>query len=90
MSSTIIFTGANGSLAAPAIRYLLQNYPNYHLILTVRDTSDKDTNTARLRDTIRDFPDAKTSVRQLDLANLSQVKEFSKEISEEVAEEKLP
>lgn len=44
MLGTIIITGANGSLAIPAVEYLIANYPEFDVVLTVRDTSDADTN----------------------------------------------
>lgn len=47
MVGTIIFTGANCSLGIPAINHILENYPEYTLILTVRDLSEADVNTNR-------------------------------------------
>ena len=44
MAGTIIITGANGSLALPAVQHLLANYSNHALVLTVRNTLDADVN----------------------------------------------
>ncbi|KAI1774388.1 NAD(P)-binding protein [Hypoxylon cercidicola] len=90
MAGTIVVTGANGSLAIPAVRHLLANYPDYTAVLTVRNTEDSDPNTKKLRETIAKFPKAQTSIRQLDLANLSAVHEFASAIAAEVSEKKLP
>ncbi|KAI1097796.1 NAD(P)-binding protein [Jackrogersella minutella] len=90
MTGTIIVTGANGSLAIPAVRHLLEKYPDYTAVLTVRKTEDSDANTKRLRETIASFPKAQTSIRQLDLANLSAVHDFANTIAAEIADKKLP
>ncbi|KAI1767902.1 NAD(P)-binding protein [Hypoxylon sp. FL1150] len=90
MAGTIIVTGANGSLAIPAVRHLLANYPDYTAVLTVRNTEDSDPNTKKLREVIAKFPQAQTSIRQLDLADLSAVHDFAGAIAAEVAEKKLP
>ncbi|KAI1452406.1 NAD(P)-binding protein [Annulohypoxylon moriforme] len=90
MTGTIIVTGANGSLAIPAVKHLLEKYPDYTAVLTVRNTEDSDPNTKKLRETIKGFPKAQTSIRQLDLANLSAVHEFASTIAAEVAEKQLP
>ncbi|OTA94285.1 hypothetical protein M434DRAFT_394840 [Hypoxylon sp. CO27-5] len=90
MAGTVIFTGANASLAIPAIDHLLNDYPEYELILTVRDTSESDVNTNRLREVISKYPKATTSIRQLDLANLSSVHELAKSIAQEIKDGKHP
>ena len=90
MSGTIIITGANGSLAIPAIKYLLANYPGYDAVLTVRNASDADVHTEKLRKILAQFPDAKASIHELDLANLSNVHTFASKIISEVAEGKIP
>ncbi len=59
MSGTIVITGANGSLAIPAVKYLLANYPGYGVVLTVRNASDADAHTKNLRKTLAQFPDTK-------------------------------
>ncbi|KAL8678350.1 MAG: hypothetical protein Q9224_007123 [Gallowayella concinna] len=90
MAGTYIITGANGSLAIPAIQHLLTKYPNSTLIATVRNANDTDLNTLSLRNTLNAFPQAKTSVRQLDLALLSSVHDFAKSIAAEISSGKLP
>ncbi|KAL8804215.1 MAG: hypothetical protein Q9223_005890 [Gallowayella weberi] len=90
MAGTYIITGANGSLAIPAIKHLLTKYPNSTLIATVRNANDNDLNTLSLRNTLNAFPQAKISVRQLDLTLLSSVHDFAKSIAADVSSGKLP
>ena len=90
MAGTIIITAANGSLAIPAVQHLLETYPSYTAVLTVRNLMDSDINTKKLRATIAKFPDAKTSLYQLDLANLSAVNEFANNIAEKIQQGSLP
>ncbi|RDL32069.1 Short-chain dehydrogenase [Venustampulla echinocandica] len=90
MGGTILFTGANSSLAIPAVRHLLTNYSDYTALLTVRNPSEADVNTKKLRDTISLFPNAKTSIRQLDLSDLSAVHDFSSTVAAEIVDGKLP
>lgn len=49
MIGTVLLTSANGSLAVPAVKYLLSAYRNFTLVLTVRDKSEDDRHTAELR-----------------------------------------
>ncbi|TVY17686.1 Retinol dehydrogenase 14 [Lachnellula arida] len=90
MAGTVLITGANGSLAIPAVAHLLRNYAGFTLILTVRNPADSDVNTIRLRQTIAQFPNAKASIHQLDLANLSTVREFSGQVALDVTNGKYP
>jgi NAD(P)-dependent dehydrogenase (short-subunit alcohol dehydrogenase family) len=90
MSGTIVLTGANGSAALWTVRYLLQHHPDKHLILTVRDTSDADANTNLLREALAEYPDASSSVRPLDLSNLTAVHEFAARLVDEVSGGKVP
>jgi NAD(P)-dependent dehydrogenase (short-subunit alcohol dehydrogenase family) len=96
MAGTILITGANSSLAIPAVKHLLTKHPTYSCILTVRNTSDSDANTKRLRETIAQHQGAgadassRISIRQLDLSNLSAVHEIAQTIASEVANGKLP
>lgn len=90
MMSTIIVTGANGSLAIQAVQHLLANYPDFTAVLTVRNSSDNDINTKKLRTTIVRYPGATTLIRELDLANLSAVHEFATNIAAEIAQDRLP
>ncbi len=90
MKGTILLTGANSSLAIPAVEHLLTNYPDFTAVLTVRNSSDNDTNTKKLRTTIAQHPSAKTSIRELDLANLPAVHDFASSIAAEIAQDRLP
>ncbi|KAH6655957.1 hypothetical protein BKA67DRAFT_657854 [Truncatella angustata] len=90
MSNTIIITGANGSLAVPAVDYLLEHSPKSTLVLTVRDTSDGDANTSKLRSVVAKHPGALVSIRELDLSHLSAVHDFARDIAAEVAKGSLP
>ncbi|KAK4222537.1 hypothetical protein QBC38DRAFT_539525 [Podospora fimiseda] len=90
MPGTFIITGATGSMAIPAVDYLLTKYPDYTVVLTVRNTSDDDPNTKRLRDTIAKHANAKTSIRKLDLSDLDAVHKFADGINDEVSQGKLP
>ncbi|KAI2488305.1 short-chain dehydrogenase/reductase sdr [Pyrenophora tritici-repentis] len=90
MASTILITGANGSLAIPAVEYLLRAYPQHSLVLTVRNDSVKDHNTAELRRVLAQQPDAHVSIRVLDLASLEQVRVFSDTILSEINDKALP
>lgn len=87
---TIIITGANGSVAIPAVEQLLSQYPDHTLVLTVRNAASEDPNTQRLRDVISQHESAKASIRQLDLASLASVHQFAAEIATEISEGKLP
>ncbi|CAF9908025.1 MAG: hypothetical protein ALECFALPRED_004202 [Alectoria fallacina] len=86
MTGTIIITGANGSLAVPAVQCLLSNYPKYTTVLTVRNTLDADVNTKKLRETLKQYLDADTSIRKLDLADLSAVHDFASTVAAEIAD----
>ncbi|GAW18377.1 hypothetical protein ANO14919_078520 [Xylariales sp. No.14919] len=90
MAGTIIMTGANGSVAVHAVQHLLSKAPGNTLVLAVRNPSDSDLNTKRLRETVNRFPNPKVSIRKLDLATLQAVNEFTEAIAIEVAEGKLP
>ena len=90
MAGTVIITAANSSLAIPAVKHLLAKFPDYTAALTVRNTTDKDVNTKKLRATIAKFPKSKVSIYQLDLANLSAVKEFAANIAQNIQNGSLP
>jgi NAD(P)-dependent dehydrogenase (short-subunit alcohol dehydrogenase family) len=90
MTSTIIITGANGSLAMPTIDHLLQHSPDSTLVLTVRDASHRDTRTRTLRSIVAKHPKAHISIRELDLAHLAAVHEFARGIVAEIASGTLP
>ncbi|KAL2837569.1 hypothetical protein BJY01DRAFT_237816 [Aspergillus pseudoustus] len=80
MPSTIIITGANGSLATPAIKLLWSEYPEYTLVLTARNP-----------DAVYSPTDLRNvSIRKLDLLDLSAVHAFATEIAAEIQAGKLP
>ncbi|KAI0470910.1 hypothetical protein GGR56DRAFT_119978 [Xylariaceae sp. FL0804] len=89
MPGTIIITGANGSLAMHAVQELLSRSPDTTLVLTVRDASDSDANTSRLRQLGARFPHPPT-IRALDLADLNAVREFADAINRQVAGGEVP
>jgi NAD(P)-dependent dehydrogenase (short-subunit alcohol dehydrogenase family) len=90
MPGTILLTGANGSLAVPAVQHMLESYPSFTLVLAVRDDSDQDPNTVALRKTISAHPDANVFIRKLDMSSLDEVKSFSETLRSEVEQGKLP
>jgi NAD(P)-dependent dehydrogenase (short-subunit alcohol dehydrogenase family) len=91
MEGTVIITGANGSLAVPAVAYLLSEYKPSNVILTVRNDTLDDKNTANLRATIAQAPSGvNVTVRKLDLASLAEVHAFAKAISAQVAAREIP
>ncbi|KAI1099436.1 NAD(P)-binding protein [Jackrogersella minutella] len=90
MAGSVLITGANGTLAIPAVDHLLKNYPDYTAILTVRDASAADPNTQRLRETISRYPGAKASVQKLDLTSLAAVHNFALTLSEEIKAKQIP
>ncbi|KAF2238880.1 NAD(P)-binding protein [Viridothelium virens] len=90
MAGTILITGANGSLAMPAVHRLLSESPKYTLLLTVRNLSATDTNTEKLRQIISHFPEKSALLRQLDLADLTAVHNFADSIAADVTAARLP
>ncbi|RMZ68007.1 short-chain dehydrogenase [Pyrenophora seminiperda CCB06] len=90
ITGTILITGANGSLAIPAVEYLLTAYPHYTLVLTVRNDSVQDKNTAELRRVLAQRQDTTVSVRVLDLASLEEVRNFSNVLLSEIKDKTLP
>lgn len=89
MASSVLLTGANGSLAIPAVQHLLSTYPNIAAILTVRNASASDANTRRLQDITAPFKD-RVSIRSLDLADLSAVHSFAHSLAGEIASGTVP
>ena len=89
MVGTIVLTGANGSLAIPAVQHCLTKHPDYTLVLTVRNASDTDINTEKLREIIARFPNVKSSIRELDLASLAAVHDFASSLTSEIEAGKL-
>ncbi|KAK2598899.1 hypothetical protein QQS21_005641 [Conoideocrella luteorostrata] len=83
MSGLIIFTGANSSMGIPAAKHLLEQYPGHTVVFTVRDASNTDVNTNKLRDVIAEHQSAGTnaSILPLDLASLSATHKFAATIA---------
>ncbi|KAK4214751.1 hypothetical protein QBC37DRAFT_341339 [Rhypophila decipiens] len=77
MAGSVIVTGANGSVALHAAELLLKSYADHTAVFAVRDASDSDVNTKKLRDIIAQFPSAKASIHELDLASLASVNVFA-------------
>lgn len=90
MAGTVLLTGANSSLGIPAVEHLLSAYPSYTAILTVRDASDSDSNTQRLRKAIARFPKANATVYAVDLSSLAAVHKFADQIISEISSNKYP
>lgn len=90
MAGTILITAANSSLAIPAVQHLLTQYPDYTAVLTVRNATDADVNTQRLRAIIAKCPGSKTSIHQLDLADLSAVHRFADTVADSIVQGSLP
>ncbi|KAL4958131.1 NAD(P)-binding protein [Aspergillus filifer] len=80
MPGTIIITGANGSLAVPAIQLLLKEHPEHTLILTARNAQ-----------TLTQYTGiGKVCVQKLDLADLSAVHTFADTIAADIEDGKIP
>lgn len=86
---TVLLTGANSSLAIPAVQYLLSKYPDHHAVLTVRNPSISNPNTDQLRETIAPFQD-RVSIRALDLSDLSAVRDFATTLAADIKTGSLP
>ncbi|KAJ8129601.1 hypothetical protein O1611_g4031 [Lasiodiplodia mahajangana] len=81
MTGTIVFTGANSSLGIRAVEHILQKYPRYTAILTVRDASDLDENTNSIRSIIARHNQAKAFIHELDLSSLAAVHSVADKIA---------
>ncbi len=90
MEGSVILTGANSSLGLHAVEHLLAKYSQYTAILTVRDASDADTNTRRLRGVISQHPGAKAPVHQLDLSGLSATHAFADAVTRGISRGEYP
>lgn len=90
MTGLLIFTGANSSMGIPAVDYILRKYPQYTAIFTVRDGSESDPNTKKLRETISRHPEANASVLTLDLASLSATHAFADTVISGIQSGKYP
>lgn len=90
MEGTVIITGANGSLAIPAVAHLRRRFPKLRTILTVRNAAESDVNTARLRNVIAEVPGAEASIYELDLASLADVHKFADHVIAGIADGTYP
>ncbi|OTB10409.1 hypothetical protein K445DRAFT_309467 [Daldinia sp. EC12] len=90
MAGSILITGANGTLAIPAVEHLLKNYPDYTALLTVRDSSDTDPNTNKLREVISWYSEAKAFIYKLDLTSLSDTHKFASKLSQDIQTKQIP
>ncbi|KAK7740637.1 hypothetical protein SLS62_011049 [Diatrype stigma] len=90
MAGTVVFTGANSSAGIPAVEYLLRAYPDYTAVLTVRNASNTDPNTQKLRETIAQFPSAKASIHELDLSSLAATHAFADTVASGIANGEYP
>jgi NAD(P)-dependent dehydrogenase (short-subunit alcohol dehydrogenase family) len=90
MAGSIILTGANGSAGFHAAEYLLESYPQFTHIFTVRSNADTDVNTNKLRDLIARHPETKASIHKLDLASLAAIHTFAADISAAIAVGEYP
>jgi NAD(P)-dependent dehydrogenase (short-subunit alcohol dehydrogenase family) len=87
---SVLITGANGTLALPAVNNLLSQYPSYTLVLTVRNDSDDDKNTAKLKSVVAKFPDATCHIRKLDLNKFAAVNTFAETLRTDIAQGRIP
>jgi NAD(P)-dependent dehydrogenase (short-subunit alcohol dehydrogenase family) len=87
-ASSIIITGAAGSLGAAIAEQLTSLFPNeYHLILAARNTSNE--NATSLSEQL-EAAGAVFSWEELDLTSFSSVLGFAKRIGAAIEEQKLP
>ncbi|EXJ92418.1 hypothetical protein A1O3_00969 [Capronia epimyces CBS 606.96] len=91
MGGTVLITGANGTLGLEFVRALLDSYPEYTVVGTVRDPSPKsDPNTANLVRIVKEHPGAKVHIRSLDLGRLAEVRSFADQLSTQISRGELP
>ncbi|KAI1133246.1 NAD(P)-binding protein [Nemania abortiva] len=90
MAGTIVFTGANSSLGIPAVECILRKYSGYTAIFTVRDASESDVNTNKIRKIISSHRNAKSFIHELDLFSLSSVHAVADEIVTGIKNGKYP
>ncbi|KAI0121996.1 NAD(P)-binding protein [Daldinia grandis] len=90
MPGTVILTGANSSAGLHAADHLLKTYPQHTAVFTVRNAASTDVNTNSLRDIIAQYPKAKASIYELDLADLTAVHAFATTISGQITSGSLP
>ncbi|KIW10103.1 hypothetical protein PV08_11063 [Exophiala spinifera] len=91
MGGTVLITGANGTLGLEFIRALLESYPQYTVVGSVRNPStESDPNTANLGRIIKEHPGAKVHIQALDLGKLAEVRSFTDQLSAQIDQGQLP
>jgi NAD(P)-dependent dehydrogenase (short-subunit alcohol dehydrogenase family) len=90
MGRTIILTGANSSAGIYTSEHILKTYPDLIVILLVRNSSPADLNTNSLRKVIAQYPNAKATIEELDLADLNSVRSFARSISASIRNGQYP
>jgi NAD(P)-dependent dehydrogenase (short-subunit alcohol dehydrogenase family) len=90
MAGTVLITGANGSLGLAAVSYLLSAYPTHTLLLTVRDPSPSDPNSAKLHNIIAKHPNANVRIETIDLASTKDVAAFAQEVAASIRKGTYP
>ncbi|KAI0886389.1 putative short-chain dehydrogenase [Annulohypoxylon maeteangense] len=90
MSGTVILTGANSSVGLHAVNHLLEDYPQSTAILTVRNATDSDVNTNSLRSIVSQYSNARVSIVEVDLSDLSAVHKFADNLSASIAAGEYP
>ncbi|KAK7189883.1 hypothetical protein DPSP01_008408 [Paraphaeosphaeria sporulosa] len=81
MAGSVLITGANGSLGLALVSYILSTYPDHTLLLTVRNPSSSDPNTAKLHEIIAKHPKADVRIELIDLASLKDVASYADEVA---------
>jgi NAD(P)-dependent dehydrogenase (short-subunit alcohol dehydrogenase family) len=92
MASTVIITGATGSLALEAVQQLLSSHPSLTIVGTVRNASKspKGPHLLRLEEMAHQYPSSKLLIKSVDLNSISEVRAFSNEIAGLVESNELP
>jgi NAD(P)-dependent dehydrogenase (short-subunit alcohol dehydrogenase family) len=92
MASTVIITGATGSLALEAVQQLLSSHPSLTIVGTVRNAtkSPKGPHLLRLEEMAHRYPSSKLLIKSVDLNSISEVRAFSDEIAGLVESNELP
>jgi NAD(P)-dependent dehydrogenase (short-subunit alcohol dehydrogenase family) len=87
-SSTIIITGANGSLGSAIVRSITERYPDkFNLILACRNPEDE--RSVALGEYLKS-KGASFSLEKLDLSDLKLVSEFAKSVNERISDGTIP
>lgn len=92
MRSTVLITGATGSLGLQAVRQLLAAHPSLTVVGTVRNAhkSPKSPHLLRLEEVTREFPASQFLMKSVDLESLADVQSFAQDIASQVKSGQLP